>query len=307
MQQQNRQNYATQLKVWPQIWIGLATQSRNCTRVTLRPNAEEWMGIFLPNGSNVPRIGHHVTMLHTTVSPCYHVTTFHILRSINGPKIARPVTRVSDKGCSCEKMITWVHICRDLNHVLEGSQNKFKCIIFLREISFWWKSLCADCSNIQFIHLGRGPVQDEWVWAWMSDHGRAPVSWVGRGLTWVFEAGNGLPPPLSIPLHLLHLTSPANHLTGCAAGLKTYLTHTTVEPSATFQGVSPVLKLVYNSDNAILVLLLSKNGKRTFTMTKHISLGPWGHCEACPRIVFENMTCIVQKQRKGSQNGRQKS
>ena len=33
-----------------------------------------------------------------------------------------------------------------------------------------------------------------------------------------------------------------------------------------------MLKLVYNSDNAILVLLLSKNGKRTFTMTKHISL-----------------------------------
>ena len=102
------------------------------------------MGIFLPNGSNVPRIGHHVTMLHTTVSPCYHVTTFHILRSINGPKIAHPVTRVSGKGCSCEKMITWVHICRDLNHVLEGSQNKFKCIIFLREISLLFNQLSSD-------------------------------------------------------------------------------------------------------------------------------------------------------------------
>ena len=79
--------------------------------------------------------------------------------------------------------------------------------LVIQPIVFWWKSLCAD-SNIQFIHLGRGPVQDEWVWTWMSDHGRAPVSWVGRGLTWVFEAGNGLPPPLSIPLHLLHLTSP---------------------------------------------------------------------------------------------------
>ena len=179
--------------------------------------------------------------------------------------------------------------------------------LVIQPIVFRWKSLCADYSNIQFIHLGRGPVQDEWVWTWMSDHGRAPVSWVGRGLTWVFEAGNGLPPPLSIPLHLLHLTSPCQppHRMRCWAKnlLNTYNCWTLCNIS---RGVTCAETCVQLRQYHFSFVVEQKWQKDLYDDQAYIAWpmrSLWGMSPDCIR----NYDTYCSETAKGNQDGRKKS